>query len=83
MRRKKTPESVKRIALSEAQRIALQNTMRLRDEAARRAAEPFEKQIQSVARAAIKDAGHDPDAGAWRIEDETFTHLISSDKNQK
>ena len=79
----KKGETVRRIVLSEAQRIALRSTMQLRDEAARRAAEPFDKEIQAVARAAIKDAGHDPDAHAWRIEDATFTHLISSYKDKK
>ena len=79
----KKGETVRRIVLSEAQRIALRSTMQLRDEAARRAAEPFDKEIQAVARAAIKDAGHDPDAHAWRIEDATFTHLISPDADKK
>lgn len=74
---KGTPMGPVTIKLTDTQRIALQNTMRLGNEARRQAGAQFDKQFQDVAMAAIRDAGHDPAVLDW-TNTADFSELIGT-----
>ena len=55
------------MTLTESQKVAIQNTVALKNEAMRRAAAPYEKQLQAVASEAVTAAGHGLDTHNWKL----------------